>query len=1024
MKKLVYVFIVIIIFSIRLNSETIDKNLLPELFSPTNAGKEFSIGFIPVYFNAFDNYNKVILYFSSSLNANVRVRIPKAFIDTTIIIKPNEVGELALAAKYAISEPKQTYLPTLNERLYDGRGIIVTADTPIILYALARFRDYSEGFLGIPNNALSTDYNINTFPDYSNNTNNYAPSTVVIAAAFDNTNISFKLGGNDKTKIKLPKGDSLISGETYLRTLNKGDLWVLYGANSGNDLSGSFIKGNKPIAVFSGNYCAQVPVNLQPCEYLIEQELPIQSYANRYFITPIKGRKQGSIVKVTSQSPISIVKLNDVLKDTIFSITGIERFGYLSFRVNTNNAPAVISSDKRINVTQYNTGNQSVDDKGIPFKLQALSDEHFSNTIKFNLPATRQSEYFLANYLNIILKLDANGNIPEDITLTEFNNGVPTVKFLKDIAKDEPIAFPVTEEDGTRYYNLTLELPNVGSYVLRSQAPIGAVMYGSTLTDSYAMPAGIKLINNFRNSDKTAPIFDITEYQFGNFTGTITDMPPQSSLRSNLALIHLIKDSSFNFDFSYDEITPGVNQVSTFDLRPTNISYPAQAYMRAVDYAGNDTIIKFTYSNKPIFPKITIDGFEDSSLCPQKVYNIKYDVSESQFQSDNKFRVKLGKINPDRPGFPITIGEVSGMNQRNVPFTIPFNLTSDEDYYIYIEGTIPTVSSDTVFTLKVQSMPDLSINGYSQVFSSNPYTYSTSVNDVKYKWSVENGVIVGDDNSNSVTVEWNNFSKGLLSLEYSSDNNCIINKELNVNIKQDNGNTIEGPDFSCLNDEVFYNSRVNNGIFEWVIQGGEIIGNKEGYLIRVKWNKTGSASIKLKHTDTDGFVKELLHNVEILDIPSKPAISAVDSILTSSSNAGNQWFFEGQMIVGARARTYNAGTNEGLYTVQVTESGCKSDYSDSYNYRITTVRMKDQLAVTLYPNPAIDELNIYLEDSSISTYQFSICNYMMQEIDTFTNNNEYKNLIKYSTSKLSTGTYYVKLTKNADVQYYKFIVIR
>ena len=85
-----------------LKSQTIDRELMPELFSPSNAGTEFHVSFVPVYYDKLDNFNIVAFHFSSSVNTEIRLKIPQTFIDTTFSIKPNQVNEFILSPDYVM----------------------------------------------------------------------------------------------------------------------------------------------------------------------------------------------------------------------------------------------------------------------------------------------------------------------------------------------------------------------------------------------------------------------------------------------------------------------------------------------------------------------------------------------------------------------------------------------------------------------------------------------------------------------------------------------------------------------------------------------------------------------------------------------------------------------------------------------------------------------------------------------------------------------------------------------------------
>lgn len=1010
-----------------LHSQTINRELMPELFSPSNAGTEFHVSFVPVAYDKLDNFNIVTFHFSSSVNTEIRLKIPQTFIDTTFSIKPNQVNEFTLEPDYVMPYTRVLSDTSNMTEKVTKRSVQIYASSPVICYAMVRLRNFSEGFLVLPVNFWGKDYHITTFSDFRNNINQFAPATAVIVSGYDNSRVTFQLGGNEYTSVRLENGDSIQPGELYVRTLNEGDVWVIPGFNNFNDLSGSTIKSTKPIAVYTGNYCARVDTTQSPCNYMMEQELPLHSFSKRYYVTPVFGRTKGSFVKVSAHSANTVVKVNGITKGTIKEISGINDKGYLSFRINEDNKPAIISSDSRINVVQFNNGDE-LNDKGSPFKMQVLSSDHFSKFIKFNLPASQKTEYFTTNYLNIILKLDSEGKIPEDLILTEFVNGVQSSKTVREIATREPIPFPESESDGTTYYSLTINLPGTGNYVLKSSKPVGAVMYGSVITNSYGFPASIRLVNHDKVNDVQPPSMIFTEYQNGNFTGTITDEPAnQSLIRSNLAMVHLVGDSSYNFEFAYDNVNPGTDTKSSFDLRPKNISLSAQAYIRAVDYAGNDTIYRFYYSNEIKLPKVKITEISDSVFCPETEYLLNFDVSVMGFMNTNTFRLKLGKVVPDIPGFPMTVAEISSSTARDIKFTLPITLNSANDYFLYIETTSPAVRSDTISFLGVNSMPALTISGYGKAFSNAIYEYSTQVKDVNYKWSVTNGEIIGVDNSSTVKVKWDDVRSCDIILTYTSSDGCTITRQRKIETTPDDNNAIEGINVVCLHDELFFNSKVSTGKFQWNITGGVIVGNKEEYLISVKWTKPGDGNIQLIHTDLNSFVKEMNFSVLVKDAPEKPTITRAQTILTSSSPSGNQWYFNGELIPGARAKSFDAGTNEGTYTVKVTIDGCSSEFSDDFIYKQTSVKnLSADNFISLYPNPTNDILNIDLNIPTSGKFRISILNSLMSELDVvFDGYSEVdSNTLKYSTSNLAVGTYYIRLDYNGFSKYSKFVVMR
>ena len=89
--------------------------------------------------------------------------------------------------------------------------------------------------------------------------------------------------------------------------------------------------------------------------------------------------------------------------------------------------------------------------------------------------------------------------------------------------------------------------------------------------------------------------------------------------------------------------------------------------------------------------------------------------------------------------------------------------------------------------------------------------------------------------------------------------------------------------------------------------------------------------------------------------PVQPAIESLDNGLTSSSNANNQWFWNGTAISRATAQLYTPSAS-GDYTVAVTNSdGCTTvslPFTATVNGNINTTKL------VLLPNPVHDRVRV------------------------------------------------------------------
>ena len=74
----------------------------------------------------------------------------------------------------------------------------------------------------------------------------------------------------------------------------------------GGDISGTRIIANKPISVFSGHECANVPLHNEPCDILIEQIPPIHTWGSEVVTIPLKTKGGDTIKVVASQDATKI----------------------------------------------------------------------------------------------------------------------------------------------------------------------------------------------------------------------------------------------------------------------------------------------------------------------------------------------------------------------------------------------------------------------------------------------------------------------------------------------------------------------------------------------------------------------------------------------------------------------------------------------------------------------------------------------------------------------------------------------
>ena len=139
------------------------------------------------------------------------------------------------------------------------------------------------------------------------------------------------------------------------------------------DLTGTIFRSTKPLAVFSGHECANVPSDFNSCDYIVEQIPPGLTWGKTFFIVPFAGRVSGDMVRVGT--------LSDGTQITVTCVTSpsdaptflqpesgddslIDRGEYLTYMTPSNTARSLdykqsycsVNASEPVVVMQYGTG--------------------------------------------------------------------------------------------------------------------------------------------------------------------------------------------------------------------------------------------------------------------------------------------------------------------------------------------------------------------------------------------------------------------------------------------------------------------------------------------------------------------------------------------------------------------------------------------------------------------------------------------------------------------------------------------
>ena len=257
----------------------------------------------------------------------------------------------------------------------------------------------------------------------------------------------------------------------------------------GGDISGTRIIANKPISFFSGHECANVPLDNAPCDMLIEQVPPIDTWGTEVVTIPLITRSADTIKVFASQDSTTVsVTHTDISSGVVIS--------YPSFTLNRNQFRelvisdyALIQSNNPIGVFQFSRSYQTdnVLDSD-PFMMWVPPYEQYRDSyVVVPLPfdpsieGTVDGQVAYVNYTNIAVPAEYfNASM-----ITVNNNPINASEFSAIRRADNSIW-----GYGAR---LTLE---IGAQVIQHQdsnAALSVTMYGFSNQQSWGCAGGTGL---------------------------------------------------------------------------------------------------------------------------------------------------------------------------------------------------------------------------------------------------------------------------------------------------------------------------------------------------------------------------------------------------------------------------------------------------------------------------------------------------------------------------------------------------
>ncbi|MBM2814042.1 MAG: hypothetical protein HW421_804 [Ignavibacteria bacterium] len=665
---------------------TAQERELPEWLGAQNSGKEYWFTVPPSFADeSGGGQNFIKVYVTSPVKTLVTLEILGKNKKFTKMSVANDVIGFDLIPGDAQTFEKTGKAAEVEEKNYPGYGIHVYAEDLLVVYVLVRFRATSDGFLAVPVSSLGKEYicgSYNTDPMFSAVWGYHLPSMCGITAAYNNTRMTFTMGGNPATTT----AGGLKPGQSTTITMNKGDVFMVSSKGDYGDLAGSKIVADKPVSVVSGNQCDNIPAGNQWCDYCVEMELPLFTWGNDYHVPSVPGRKWPSLMRVFAKEPNTIVFRDGKQIATLKNAGGIIGEAYYEGRITPMDEaqkPVVISGDKPIGVMVYNCG---VQEDGYPlpnsdpFWMVMTPLSQYQKGITFCTPATRGGLGFEENYLNLVFQTDANLKMPDDVMIAEVKGGkyswMPVNQKYSGIDKQFSYDF-----NDKHYAVRTLILPREGTFKIKASQPFAAYSFGYDWCDSYGYPTAGAFKKNDPD-DKECPRVAYTKNQDESVNGTVQD--------KNLSLILMLTDDSYNYNLTYPEFIAGDDINTTWKLDKIDTKDSARAVIAFADRCGYDTIITIGAMPRPNIdvPKIVLSANELQFQEVILTLNKALTLTASNLGSDI-LQITSARITDD-------VNKSFNLSGMNYPLNIDIN--GKATFYI---SFIPTVLGKSTATLEL-----------------------------------------------------------------------------------------------------------------------------------------------------------------------------------------------------------------------------------------------------------------------------------------------------------------------------------
>ncbi len=401
---------------------------------------------------------------------------------TTVHVTYELTGE---TIDIALPKPRTSYEININFFFGDStelvgaeersfRSFLVESDNEITLYGVNIRSKSSDAFLALPDDVLTRRYVVLAYTNGLNSVDRFnsyydMASEMAVMATEDGTTV----------RIDPPQGLRFNDGRTGQTTvtLDRGQVFLMRadtgrGMQYRQDVSGTEVLSNKPVAVFGGNRRTSVPTEVGNFrDHLVEQMPPLDIWGNDALLVP-----HYDITPATGYT--AVARILPVFAGTTWTLNGIP-MGPLTLGrpVEIPLAPggAYVEATGPILVAQYEHSvgkNDPITNEaalGDPFMMLIPPSAQFDTAYAFQSVPHQE---FQRHFVNIVVPTEAVTTVSFDGTIIDPNG----TRFRQLAA--------------TRFSYLQDEV-SAGSHSIRADSAFGLYAYGFGPANSYGYVGGM-----------------------------------------------------------------------------------------------------------------------------------------------------------------------------------------------------------------------------------------------------------------------------------------------------------------------------------------------------------------------------------------------------------------------------------------------------------------------------------------------------------------------------------------------------